>query len=96
MKRTSWSHVQEALSDLDYPATKEEIVLHARDYGDEEALHLLKALPLATYANLSEIRSSVRLDPAAENGQTPARKAQQARSPHSHRIAEHLRDVDEP
>jgi hypothetical protein len=64
---TQWAHVQEALSDLDFPATKEEIVRHAEGYGDGTAVRLLRAMPLATYRNISEIRSSVRLDPAEDD-----------------------------
>jgi len=95
MNGTSWAHVQEALSDLDFPAGRDQIVSHARRRGDEKAAGLLKTLPRENYQNISEVRSSVRLDPATDEGQTPARKAEQARSGHSRRIAEHLREVDE-
>lgn len=96
MNGTSWAHVQEALGDFDFPATKEEIVAHAEESGDEEAVRLLRAMPPATYADISEIRSSVPLEPAADDLQSPARKAQQARSGPDGRVAEHLRDVDSP
>lgn len=96
MNGTSWAHVQEALSDLDFPASKDEIVTYAEQYGDWEAVRLVKALPIATYRNMSEIRSSVRLDPAEDEGQTPSLKAEHARSQHSHKIAEYLREVDQP
>jgi hypothetical protein len=87
--------VHEALSDLDFPASKDEIVSHAEQYGDWQAVRLLKALPVADYRNMSELRSSVRLDPAEDEGQTPAVKAEHARSRHSHKIAEYLREVDQ-
>jgi hypothetical protein len=87
--------VQEALNDLDFPASKNEIVNHAEQYGDWEAVRLLKALPIATYRNMTELRASVRLDPAEDEGQTAALKAEHARSHHSHRIAEYLREVDQ-
>lgn len=87
--------MQEALNDLDFPASKEEIVTHAEQYGDWEAVRMLRAMPLATYHNISEIRSSVPLDPTDDEGRTAAVKAKQARSPHSRRVAEHLREVDE-
>lgn len=96
MNGTSWSHVQEALSDFDFPATKDEIVTYAEQYGDWEAVRLVKALPIATYRNMSELRSSVRLDPAEDEGQTASHKAEHARSHHSHKIAEYLREVDQP
>ena len=91
---TEWAHVQEALQDLDFPATKEEIVRYAEGYGDRTAVRLVRALPLATYRNISEIRSSVPLKPAKEDGRTAADQARQARSPHNHRIAQYLRDIE--
>ena len=92
MANTDFAAVQQALEDLDFPATKEEIVQHAERNGSDAAVRLLKALPLGTYRNIAEIRSSVPLDPAADDGQTAADKAAQARSGHSQRIAEHLRE----
>jgi hypothetical protein len=47
--------------------------------------------PLATYRNISEIRSSVPLDPAEDDGLSASERAERARSPHT-RVAEHLRD----
>jgi hypothetical protein len=95
MDATGWTDVQDALNDLDFPAEKEAVVAHAeRSGGTETARHLLRALPLGTYRNISEIRSSVRLDPAADEGQTTDRKVRQDRSPHTRRIAEHLRDTE--
>lgn len=96
MNGTSWAHLQQALNDLDFPATKDEIVTHARQRGDREAVDLLRTLPVATYLNIAELRASVRLDAAADDGQTAALKAEQARSHHSHHIAEHMREVDQP
>lgn len=88
--------VQATLDDLDFPATKEQLIQHAeaRDGGDGQAVRLLRALPLGTYDDISQIRSSVRLDPAADDGLSAADEALRARSPHSERIAEHLRKPD--
>lgn len=95
MDATGWNDVQEALSDLDFPAEKEAVVAHAeRSGGTETARHLLRALPLGTYRNMSEIRSSVRLDPAADEGQSTDLKVRQARSSHTRQIAEHLREPE--
>jgi hypothetical protein len=91
MADSEFAAVRRALEDLDFPATKDQIVRHAEGRGDDRAVRLLRALPLATYRNIAEIRSSVPLDPATEDGQTAADKAVQARSEHSPRIAEHLR-----
>lgn len=95
MNGTSWAQVAEALNDLDFPADKDQIVTHSEQYGDWNVVRLLKALPVATYRNIAELRSSVRLEPGADEGQTPSLKAEQSRSQHSHRIAEHLREVDQ-
>ncbi|HEX5741304.1 MAG TPA: DUF2795 domain-containing protein [Pilimelia sp.] len=57
--------VQKALEDIDFPATKDQVVAHAERHGDATAVHLLRALPLATYRSIAEIRSSVRLPSSA-------------------------------
>ncbi|MDQ7909495.1 DUF2795 domain-containing protein [Phytohabitans sp. ZYX-F-186] len=94
MDETGWNGVRAALDDLDYPARKEQVVGHAERRGaPAAAMRLLRGLPLETYRNLDEIRSSVPLDPAADDGQTPDERARRARSPHNHRIAQHLRDL---
>jgi hypothetical protein len=97
METQGWAAVAEALSDLDFPATKEQIVQHAERRGADQAVQAVRALPLATYDNLAEVRRSVPLDRVEEEGQTATEKARQARSPHSEQIAEQLRTVeDEP
>ncbi len=59
-----WDRVQEALNDLDFPAAKDDIVAHAQERGgDGDVLKMLRAIPVDTYRNISELRSSVRLDP---------------------------------
>jgi hypothetical protein len=93
MAADDFNHVREALKDVDFPADKGELLDHARQRGaDQVAIKLLRGLPPETYDNMGEIRSSVSINEAAEDGQTPARKAEQSRSAHSHRIAEYLRD----
>jgi Protein of unknown function (DUF2795) len=88
-----FAHVRKALEDVDFPASKEQLVEHTQQRGaDPVAMRLLKGLPPEIYSYMSEVRRSVPLDPAADDGQTPARKAEQARSPHSRHIAEHLRE----
>jgi Protein of unknown function (DUF2795) len=95
MDATGWTDVRETLSDLDFPATKEQVVAHAeRRGGSPAALRLLRSLPREAYRNISEIRSSVDIDAAADEGQTADLKAREVRSRHDHRIAEHLRRTD--
>ena len=92
MGQSDWDRVAQALEDLDFPADKDAIVAHARSRGaGDETVRLLRALPLAVYRNISEIRSSVPLDPAEEEGRTEDQRAEQARSGHTG-VAEYLRD----
>jgi hypothetical protein len=94
MDHTAWAGVAEASADLDFPATKDQIVAHARQRrAPPDADRLLRGLPLATYRNISEVRSSVPLDPAVDERQTAADKAKQARAK-TQGVAEHLRAVD--
>ncbi|GAB3210343.1 DUF2795 domain-containing protein [Marinactinospora thermotolerans] len=64
--------VERALSDLDYPAGKDEVVRHA-EQGDapQEVLRALRALPLGEYANTAEVLRSLPLDPDRDTGSTP-------------------------
>ena len=66
MSQNTFAEVQTLLQDLDFPADKDAIVEHARQRGgapDSDAVRALRAMPLATYRNMSEIRSSVDLPP---------------------------------
>ena len=66
MSHNTFAEVQSLLEDLDFPAEKDAIVRHAEQKGgahDSDAVRALRAMPLATYRNMSEIRSSVDLPP---------------------------------
>jgi hypothetical protein len=65
MTMKTFMEIQELLDDLDFPAEKEQIVAHALERGAfaSPAVRALRALPLSTYRNMSEVRSSVRLAP---------------------------------
>jgi hypothetical protein len=59
-----WHRLRKVLNDIDFPADKDDLVAHAEQRGaDEAVLRLLRALPIAEYRNISELRSSVPLDP---------------------------------
>ena len=92
MDQTTWNTIIEALNDVDFPADKQDLVAHVEGRGaDQETVRLLRALPVGSYRNIAEIRSSVSLDPGAEEGRSAAQRATRARSPHV-RVAEYLRD----
>ncbi len=60
MEDVSLEEVFEPLNDLDYPASKEDIVRHAEQRGATEAvLKALRALPLGDYASRAELTQSV-------------------------------------
>ncbi len=85
--------MQEALRDLDFPADRDAILTHVLEYtSDRGVLKLARTLPPDLYRNISEVRSSVRLDPGVEEGRTAAKQAAQARSRNKH-VAEYLRQV---
>lgn len=97
MTEAGWRTVTEALSELDFPATKEDIVAYARRNGVPEPVQrLLRGLPLGTYQNISEIRSSAPPYPAVDEGLTRSERAHKARGRNKGQarlVAEHLRDV---
>jgi hypothetical protein len=86
--------VRAALEDLDFPASKQDIVAHVERKGvDEEALRAVRALPLADYASATEVLRSVPFDVAASEGRTAADKAA-ARRTHKHPgLAEPLKET---
>ncbi|WP_250033804.1 DUF2795 domain-containing protein [Paractinoplanes maris] len=66
MSTDTFTEVQTLLEDLDFPADKDAIVRHATERGaayDSAPVRALRAMPVATYRNISEIRSSVDLGP---------------------------------
>ncbi|HEX7744398.1 MAG TPA: DUF2795 domain-containing protein [Micromonosporaceae bacterium] len=98
MIEARWADVAEALNNLDFPATKDDIVEHARQRGAPEPVQrLLRGLPWETYANMSEIRRAAPPDPAVDDGlgaSELARKRRGRHHPHGRRIAEYIRDTD--
>lgn len=95
-----WSDVAAALDDLDFPASKDDVVDHVRRRQAPAAVQrLLRGLPVETYANMSEIRRAAPPDPAVDEELSPSQQAAKARGrrdPHRGRVAEHLRDVEQP
>ena len=66
MSENTFAKVQDLLDDLDFPADKDAVVAHATQRGaaaDSPEVRALRAMPLGTYRNMSEIRSSVDLGP---------------------------------
>jgi hypothetical protein len=82
--------VADALLDVDFPASKAELVRAAERAGaGEDVLAALRSLPLADYDNRDEVLRSV--ETVEATGQTPAQKAAQARASVPPGLAEHQR-----
>jgi hypothetical protein len=82
------------LTNVDFPASKEELVSHADEQdADSATLQALRGMPPANYANLTEVERSVSLDKASEEGQTSSDKAKQARQTTKDALAEHETEV---
>ncbi len=78
------------MGDVDFPASKEQLVTHAeRNGADADVRNALRALPLADYRNLDEVMQSVPM--ATER--TEADRAPQRREHTKPGLAEHMKDV---
>ncbi|MFC8849838.1 MULTISPECIES: DUF2795 domain-containing protein [unclassified Micromonospora] len=87
----SYDDVLQYLSSLDYPADKADVVREAeREGAPPDVLRALRALPPVDYANGTEVARSAGIDVAPEA--RPARRAAQAREPHT-RVSQHLRRI---
>jgi hypothetical protein len=98
MINARWADVAEALNDMDFPATKQDIVEHVRRRGAPEPVQrLLRSMPVETYANISEIRRSAPPAPVIDEGLSASeqpRKERKRRTAHGRLVAEHIRDTD--
>jgi hypothetical protein len=87
--------VRAVLDDLDYPASKDEIVAHAERRGATGVvLRAVRALPIADYQNEAEVLRSIPVDADELEGRTVADKARERRQ-HAHPgLGEHMREVE--
>lgn len=85
----SASEVLRHLTNLDYPAQRDDVIREAeRQDAPPDVVKALRGLPLVSYRNDQEIVRSADLDPAPERDR--AQRAVQARDRHE-RVAQHLR-----
>lgn len=60
MAQAEFIAVQKALGGISYPATKEQLIKHAREHGaDKDALDALNALPDREYDGPNEVSKAV-------------------------------------
>jgi len=96
MRVQGMDEIRSVLNDLDFPASKEQVVEHARQVSTlgNHARRALAALPPGDYANLGEVLRSVPAAPAP--GRTASERMAQNRQHRKPLLAEHMRDRDLP
>jgi hypothetical protein len=96
MRVQGTDEIRSVLNDLDFPASKEQVVEHARHVSTlgNHARRALAALPPGEYGNVGEVLRSVPADPAP--GRTASERAAQQRQHRKPLLAEHMRDRDLP
>ncbi|MBE9376049.1 DUF2795 domain-containing protein [Saccharopolyspora sp. HNM0983] len=82
------------LSDVDYPATKDDLVDRAQhNDADADTLRALRSLQPVEYGDFTEVVRSVTLHTGPEEGRTSSEKAKQARDNADSGLAEHQTEV---
>lgn len=81
MRYTSVDAVMNVLTDVDYPAHKDDLVRTAEAAGAAtDVLKALRGLPVEYYRSREEVARSVPVHPASDLGYTPAQLNDQART----------------
>ena len=101
MRYASPDEVKRALNNVDFPATKEELIRAAEAAGAPgNVVAALRAIPPEEYANRAEVARSIPTDPTADLDLSPAQRAEQGRETrhrrHPQRLSEHMREVPKP
>lgn len=93
MAATTPTAVREALRDVDYPASKDDLLASAcRNNASDEVDRALRAVPPVVYENLAEVLASVHTDD--EPPEVTARLQAQRRREHAHPgLAERAKDT---
>ncbi|MFI0352254.1 DUF2795 domain-containing protein [Actinomadura sp. 9N407] len=93
MKIKDTGQIADLLNDIDFPASKQQIVEHAHQAGPgTEAERALAALPLGDYDNLQEVLRSVPTDP--DPGRSASERDYQRTHHRKSGLAEHMRDTE--
>ncbi len=82
MRYASPDEVKRALKNVDFPATKEELIRAAEAVGaPDNVIAALRAVPPEEYANRAEVARSIPTDPTADLDLSPAQRAEQPGRP---------------
>jgi hypothetical protein len=97
MAHANLDEVLSALRNVDFPATKDELLRAAQASGaSSEVLRALRAIPPEEYASREEVTRSVPVDPVSDRGLSSGQRGQQARLRGKPGLSQHLREVPKP
>jgi hypothetical protein len=98
MAHVTVDEVVHTLRDVDFPATRDELIRAAQAAGaPDEVLRALRALPPVEYRNRDEVGRSVPADLAAGLGFSPGQRNEAIREAHHpQRFSAYSRDVPKP
>lgn len=72
MRATNVDRLRTALTEADFPASKEALVDHARRAGaDEQTVRALQAIPPVEYTNFDDVSASVPMEHEKSESATP-------------------------
>lgn len=59
MSDVTRKQIEDAFNDADWPMTKDEVVAHAEQRGDDAVTRAVRSLPLGEYARLEDVVAGV-------------------------------------
>ncbi|MDJ1132972.1 DUF2795 domain-containing protein [Streptomyces iconiensis] len=97
MAETNVHEVLKAISDVSFPAGKDDLEQVAQRSGASPGvMAALAGIPPEEYANKDEVARSVRTPADTDIPHSAAQKAQQARKGGKPGLSQHLRDAEKP
>ena len=100
MAHASPDEVVRTLRDVDFPASKQDLIRTAQAAGaSDDVIAALRAIPPEENRNRAEVARFVPANPASDLGLSPGRQAQQARQVRRHgprRVSQYQRDAPKP
>lgn len=91
---TDRSRLKAALDDVDYPATKEQLLARAEsNKADEDTIKALRSVQNVSYGNFGDVAGAIPMAPGAEYGQSDSDKAQQDRQSTKDGLAETMTET---
>lgn len=97
MAQTDVQHILHAITDVSFPADKEELLRVAEESdASPEVLKALREMPPEQYENKNEVARSVHTDADSDQPHSAAQRAKQASQHGKTGMTQQLRDADKP